>query len=138
MSVPVGQALRELLLADAGVVALVVGRISPGPLRGPEEPLPVLPAVTYQRAGSTRGEHFTGRSHPTQIRMQVDCWALDHDAAEDVFDAVRLALDMKVSAAHDIQKVAIIDGSDQYLPEPEVKLARFTCDYHVWIAEAVA
>ena len=138
MSVPVGQALRELLLADAGVVALVVDRVGPAPLRGPEEPVPTLPAITYQRMGSTRPRHFSGRSHPTATRMQVDCWALNHDTAEIVFDAVRLALDMMASAAHDIQLMEIVDGSDQFLPEPEVKLARFTADYMINHAEAVA
>jgi hypothetical protein len=133
----IGVAIRELLQADSDVTALVGGRIGPAPLRGPGEPKITLPAITYQRLGSTRPQHFEGRSHPTATRIQVDCWADDHDEAETVFDAVRVALDMKTSVfEHQIQKIQIVDGSDQFIPEPDTELYRFTADYLVHHAEA--
>ena len=131
----IGVSIRELLQADADVVALVGTRVGPAPLRGPGEPAVTLPAITYQRLGSSRGRTFEGRSHPTKTRVQVDCWADDHDAAEAVFDAVRVALDMKVSAPHHIQIIEIVDGSDQFIPEVDTELSRFTADYMVAHAE---
>lgn len=133
--VPIGIAIRQLLQADADVTALTSGRIKPAPLRAPGEPVPTIPTITYQRMGSVRGKTFAGRSHPTRTRIQIDCWATDHDAAEAVFDAVRVALDMAVSSANNIQKIEIVDGSDEFLSEEDVELSRFTADYFVFHAE---
>jgi hypothetical protein len=132
----IGVIVRELLQADADVVALVAGRIRPAPLRGPGEPAATLPAITYQRLGSTRRRTFEGRSSPTETRLQVDCWAEDHDAAEAVFDAARRALDMRTSPADGVQLVTIVDGSDQFIPEPDPELYRFTADYLIAHTEA--
>lgn len=131
-TMPVGRAIRELLQADADVVALVSGRVGPAPLRGPDEPKVTTPAVTYQRLGSTRLRNMEGRSGPTTTTVQVDCWATDHDTAEDVFEAVRRCLDMKVSKIpHGVALIELVDGSDQFLPEPDTELSRFTADFQV-------
>ncbi len=124
-------ALRTKLLADATVAALIADRIEPEPLAQGS----ILPAITYRRISATRGETFDGPSGLTWPRIQLDLWALSHDTARALFDAVRVAVNGKafISSGVVVQKAQVISDQDFY--EPDVKLHRVSADLMVWHEE---
>jgi hypothetical protein len=78
------------LLSDASIAGYVSARIWPDTM----PPNAVLPAVTYQRIATTRPAYaHNGPSGYVVARLQIDCWALDRNGANDVGDAVRKNLD---------------------------------------------
>ena len=83
-------ALRSVLLAAAGVSALVDVRISPQPMPQGE----TLPCVTLKRiSDQPLARSQRGPSGLRQARIQVDAWGVTLSAAQAVADAIEEVLD---------------------------------------------
>jgi hypothetical protein len=80
--------LRALLLADAGVAAVVGTRVAWG-YRPQGSP---LPAVVLHIVGGTKAYHLSGESGPLQPRVQVNCLAESYLSALGVCRSVAAAL----------------------------------------------
>lgn len=83
------EALKGLLVANAGINAVVAGRVYP--VTHPQGAS--LPAVVYRRVSGQRvGQHVTasGLAHP---RFQFECIATTYAAAKGLANLVRVALD---------------------------------------------
>jgi len=82
----VEQSLQTILIA-AGTTA--VDRIYPLVL----PPDVTLPAIAYTRISSPRLHCLTGFSHYARPRFQFTAWALTYEAAKDLANEIRVALD---------------------------------------------
>jgi hypothetical protein len=121
-------AIRDQLVSDLVVAALVVDRVSPAPLPEGSE----MPAVTYQRISRLTPITHDGLRGPSRARVQVDSWAEVYTETKVLAKAVEDALlRMRgLVAGHHVQGVFF--DSDQDLYEPDVKLHRVRADYFVW------
>lgn len=130
-------ALRAAILSDAAVVALVGDRVARASPVGLEQN-PVLPIIGFQRYATIRREGLDGANGLAEVAFLVDFWARTGDAARDLFDAVRLAINCKrfIVAGEEVQKIQI--RTDRDLPEPGVELFRVQADVRLWHTEARA
>ena len=81
--------LRTLLLANAGVSALIGTRLRPLRLQDNE----TLPATTYQRVVTTPWNAMSGAHDAAGTLMQLDSYAEEYADAEAVSEAIQTALD---------------------------------------------
>lgn len=89
MILDIRTALRNFLLADSGIAAIVVDRIRP--VRMPQGVKDAT--IVYLRISGT-GDHIM--SGPTRIarpRFQIDCWAQTPAIANSLADLVKERLD---------------------------------------------
>jgi len=86
-------ALRTLLLADAGVAALVATRITADRIAQDA----VRPFVVYARSASTPVVTIDGTHLRTQASMEVQCWADNRLEADALGDAVTAAVRGEIS-----------------------------------------
>jgi hypothetical protein len=86
MSIEAG--LRAVLTGDAGVAALVGGRIYP--LRLPAKP--IWPAIRYARVSTVLDRTVDGSLGRKVARFQIDCWDETPDGADTLARAVEAAL----------------------------------------------
>jgi hypothetical protein len=103
--------LRSALIADAGVAALVAGRVYPVQL-----PQGVtLPAVRYQRVSNSEQ---LGSSVLRETRYQFDAWAVSHVGATSLAEAVKaLWEDWRGDAA--VKWARVANELDDYDPETD-------------------
>jgi len=80
--------LYAWLAADAGVAALVAGRIYPDVI----PPDVALPAIAYARLSTEPVTTVHGAMPAQFVNLQVQCWAATRTSAEAVADAVQAAL----------------------------------------------
>jgi hypothetical protein len=113
------QPIRQALLADAQVVALVSDRVMPltKPQAGSD------PSITFQLVDLTPETHLQGHADLDGARVQVEYWANSYDTAKDLADKGRSAI-----AAAD--RVLVFETRDY---DFEVKLYRFAQDFLVWV-----
>lgn len=83
------EALRALLVADAGVSAQVGTRIYWGRRSQSSSD---LPAVVLEKVSAPRDYHYTGPSNLIESRVQVDCFGETYGAAKTSARAVISAL----------------------------------------------
>ena len=83
------EALRALLVADAGVSAQVGTRIYWGRR---SQSTSVLPAVVLEKVSAPRDYHYTGPSNLIESRVQVDCFGETYAQAKTSARAVISAL----------------------------------------------
>lgn len=81
--------LRALLLADAGIAAVVGPRVD-WTARPEGDPLPAI--VLHQVTGAPLSQTLDGPSAAQVARVQVDCWAVDFGTAKRLSRAVLAAL----------------------------------------------
>lgn len=130
------RALRDRLVADATVAALIGTRIYP-PGELPQEPR--LPALVYQRISMTDGLAQDGTTGPQRPRIQLDAYARTQREVESVQDAIREAVHGQTWAAGDGSQVmlGVLDNSRdlpadwEASPEPSVRLKRRSADYFI-------
>lgn len=135
------RALRERLLADATVAALVEARVYPA---GELPQAPTLPAITYQLISDVDGVTQDGATGLRRPRVQLDQYALTYLQLDDLSEAVRDALHGKAWVASDGTVVMLTTrDSEQDLPidpdvnlAPSVKLRRRRADYFVHFKQA--
>jgi hypothetical protein len=85
----IGAAIRSILVADATVATLASKRIS-------SDYLPQgwkLPAIVYFVIDVTPNESLTAIANMSRARMQIDCYGGSRGDANQLSDAVRLALE---------------------------------------------
>lgn len=110
--------VRDVLVADAGVTALVSTRISPSPLVQDI----TLPAVGLQRISHVPQNTLRMDGDLDANRVQLDAWATTYAQSRDVAAACRAALQ---TAGHQLEL-----ESDDY--DPEAKLYRVIQDWSIW------
>jgi hypothetical protein len=110
--------VRDLLVADPLVTALVAARISPL-LRAQGE---TLPCVTLTLVAVTPMNHLNGAPSLDQNRIQVDAWAETYASARAVAYACREALETA--------GLAMESAFDTF--EPDVDEYRVTQDFYYW------
>ncbi len=130
-------ALRNRLIADATVVALIGTRIYPRRL--PQNPQ--LPAVTYSRVRGTSVTGHTGPSGYAAARLQFDSWAVTDLAARNLSGALKLRLNGFKGFVSGVTFHHVLFDSDQDLDE-DVPVAngtrglyRNSAEYQVAFAE---
>lgn len=131
------EAVRRILVDDAGVGAIAENRIYPQILKRKTP----LPAITWQRISGVRLRGLDGTDALAQPRIQINCWAESYSDASDLEDAVRAAL---VDYTGTVLSVVIADielESDGDLFEPAVsskETRRFgrRMDFIVWHEES--
>jgi hypothetical protein len=110
--------VRDILVADAGVTALVGARISPV-LRAQNE---TLPCITLTVVSVVPANHLNGAPSLDANRVQVDSYATTYDGVRSLAAAVRAALE-----AADLVMEGEFDGF-----EPDVDEYRVTQDFYYW------
>jgi hypothetical protein len=81
--------VRDLLVADSAVTALVGARVSPQF----KDQAEALPCVTLVLVSVVPQNHLGGAPTLDQNQVQVDSWAATYAAARGVADACRAALE---------------------------------------------
>lgn len=111
----------DILLADAGVAAIVGTRIDPVVVRQTTS----FPSVIYRRLpGGERTYSLAGRGGMTTVTVALYGWATDYATARSLANAIRDALDAYTSSASDgIQVASVTDGADEWIDE----LGAFGC-----------
>lgn len=77
----------------------------------------ILPFVVYKRANIVREPHLAGPMHQPVVSLQVASWALHYDAARELADEVRLALDGRVGTLSGvtISDIRLVSETDDFL-----------------------
>lgn len=78
---------------------------------------PDFPFVVYKRANISRDQTLNGPLYRPNVSLQIASWALTHDAARELGDEVRLALDGRIGDVlgcriHDMR---LVSETDDYL-----------------------
>jgi hypothetical protein len=121
------------LTGDAGVSALVAGRVYP--LLLPQSP--TLPALVYQRISTNPlGATHDGANHMTRVRMQIRCHGATLLAAKQVADAVRGALDGFAGTMGDVTVQSCLRADESDDDEPDVEAYSVRADYMIVFDEA--
>jgi len=124
-------AIRDLLLANNAVKAIVGTRVYPGKL--PQRP--ELPAIRYFRVSGGRPVSHSGGSGLDGARVQFDCLAGTYQAAKALGSALRAVLQGYKGTVGSvvIQACFFMDDSDDYGPESETW--RYRADFRIWSEE---
>lgn len=110
--------VRDVLVADSGVTALVGTRISPSPLVQDV----TMPSVGLQRIAHVPQNTLRTDGNLDANRVQLDAWATTYAQSRDVATACRAALQ---TAGHQLEL-----ESDDF--DPEAKLYRVIQDWSIW------
>lgn len=110
----IGILLRNQLVADSGVAALVVGRIYP--LQLPQTP--TYPAISYQRISNT-GQN--GSTTLRESRWQINCWAATYAGAVSLAEAAKSAMEehSDTTETPGIKFSRVVNEIDDFDPETE-------------------
>lgn len=128
--------MRTRLLAHSGVSALV----SPG-TRVWYSYLPVdptLPAISLQEISAVPEGVMGDDAGIVDGAIQVDAWAESRDAAKELGEQVRDALQRWVGTANSSTLTFVGMNSGGVRFEPEGRIWRHRQDFRVWFTEAVA
>lgn len=133
------EAIKSLLVNDAGVNAIIGGRVHPQKL--PQQP--VLPAISFQRITTDRVRSHDGPSGLAAPTFQFNCWASDTESksgyqqAKDLVNALRLLIDgfRGVSQGVNIRAVFVEDDRDDQ--DEDRVFERIMLDAVIWHEEAV-
>lgn len=85
----IGNAISKKLLATVAITDVCSTRITPDVLPKNQ----TLPAITYSIVSNIPEHHLGGRSELAQARVQLDVYAGTRDAANELGELVRLAID---------------------------------------------
>lgn len=137
--ITIEEGLAAFLVANAGVNALISGRVYPNKL--PQDV--TLPAITYQRIDSPRihAHDSSGATGTARPRMQIDCWAggsEPYKSAKAISDAVRAALDGYRGTFGTVNPVTVQSAliqNERWNDQADAGVGRMTCDYIIWHLE---
>jgi hypothetical protein len=126
------ETLRSVLVADAGLSALVGERI----IWGARPQGELLPCLVLHRVTGARDYHMTGRSGLVDSLVQADCWAETWLAAKDVSRALLEALDGLTLSP--FQKAFVTSERDTFETDDQGRsFYRTMLEFRVWHADAV-
>lgn len=76
-----------------------------------------LPFCVYKRNNITREAAFVGPLYQPVVSLQIASWALYYDAARELADEVRLALDGRIGTLSGvtISDIRLVSETDDYL-----------------------
>jgi hypothetical protein len=76
-----------------------------------------FPFLVYKRANGARESTLSGPLYLPMVSIQVASWALTHDAARELADDVRLALDGRTGtlAGVTIEDMRLVSETDDFL-----------------------
>jgi hypothetical protein len=76
-----------------------------------------FPFLVYKRANVSRESTLSGPLYIPMVSIQIASWALTHDAARELADDVRLALDGRTGtlAGVTIEDMRLVSETDDYL-----------------------
>lgn len=115
----IGATIRTLTLADSSVAALVNTRMfSDVP---PEQV--AMPVIVYTVIDTLPNEHLAGIVNASRARIQIDCLADTRLQANQLADAVRLALEKKHRGDQNgqfIHEISLASGEQYAFLRPEV------------------
>jgi len=134
--ITIEEGLQAFLAANAGLVALISGRVY-------HRALPqgvVLPALTWQRISTPRlAAHdtsgSTGTAHP---RFQFDAWATTYASAKAITDALRAALNGykgTMGALNPVTVQGALVDNERENSDPDTGLEWISSDYIIWHEE---
>ena len=113
-----GAAVRNILVSNAAITALIASRIYPLilPQGSP------FPAVTYNIVSNNPLHCKNGAASQDEIRLSLNIWSRKYEEAEAIAEASRNALDnyAGISKGQTINKIQIINEVDLYEEEPNV------------------
>lgn len=128
--------LVELLTSNAGINAIVAGRVFPVVLRQGE----TRDSIVYNRITEFESLHMTAPTGLVSARFQIDACSVSHDAAQLLADLVkeqlggfsgRIEYDPPSASNHvDVQLIELINGRDDF--DNVAKLYRMSRDYFIW------
>lgn len=124
-------ALRNFIISDTAVAALVGSRMYPGRL--PQAA--TFPAITYSTVSVVRGHNMQGPEGMPFTRLQLDMWGESFSDARAVAEAVRLRLDGFAGDIGSPPSVTIVgafyetERTEGFEPEPD--LYRISVDYQI-------
>lgn len=121
------EALKSVLTNDAGVAALVTGRIYPLVL--PQKP--TYPAMTYQTVAGAPDMTLTGESGLVKDLFQVDAYGATYAAVKGLARAIRTALNGKQFTVSTVQISSIVMKSSRDLSEPDINIFRVSMDFSI-------
>jgi len=77
----------------------------------------VLPFCVYKRNNITRDSSLVGPLYQPVVHLQIASWALYYDAARELADEVRIALDGRTGtlAGSTISDIRLVSETDDYL-----------------------
>lgn len=116
------EAIYSLLTNDAGVSALVSGRVYP--LGLPQNA--VQPCVSYSVSEEAEDETFDGQGGVSQADILIDCWATTYDEAQAVAQAVKSALQNNTGLVAGVNIQRLILERSLSVIEDDVDLYRTT------------
>jgi hypothetical protein len=120
--------LRTFLMADADVLAAASTRIYPTAL--PQKPS--FPAATYNVISATRSPTMQHGDVLPSKRLQIDAWGSSFADAQELGEAIRVALDGYRGDMGDTTVAAIFADTERTSYESEPKLYRVSRDYFIW------
>ena len=133
-------ALRAFLLADADIAA-AVGSSRVFPVVLPQEQNGQT-SIVYTRISGRGDHHMQGPSGLDRVRVQVDAWAVEPDAADELARAVKARLDgylgpMPMDGSPPVevtvQGVFLDSARDDY--DSNAKMHRVSQDFMIWFEE---
>ena len=135
-------AVRTRLAAVSAVYSLVGGTTRPRiyPLKLPQNP--EFPAVTYQIISGRPEYHIDGVAGVAEIRLQVDCWAVDKDSTSGyessraLAEAVRGALSAYSGTVGDVVIQSCFLENRRTLYEDGAEIYRESLDFAVAYTES--
>jgi hypothetical protein len=122
-------ALRAVLIANAGVTALVGTRVYVGIL--PQDP--TYPALTIQPVGYNADNHLTDAGDLQWDRLQIDAWGETYAATHQLYKAAIDAINGNdfSGTGYRIGSVTVQVGGG-YRYEESVKIHRRHFDVGIW------
>lgn len=127
-----GQYLRALLTADAGVAARAAERVYTEVL--PQAP--VVPAVVFTEVAGDDDVALDGPTGASSRRVQVDSWAKTRAEATSLGLAVKAALADHTGAAAGFGVEGAFLLSERWDFDAETSLYRTSQDYEIWTSGA--
>lgn len=120
-------AVRGILAADSGVLALVGSRVHAGPL--PQGG--AYPAVNMYLITHDPDNHLNGPGNLPHERIQINAWGSTYAAADGLIKAVDNAINAKSfsGTGYTCSIEGLIGGSYQF--EPTVNVHRLSLDYGI-------
>ena len=102
-----------------------------------------FPYVTFRRTGRAHERHLTGGSGLAQATLEIDCWALSDEDADDVHEAIRAGMDNYRGTMGSVLVVrnCVLENDDAEVEPPldasQVAIHRVSMTFTIWHAESV-
>lgn len=74
-----------------------------------------LPAITYRRQRTQRGQTMKGSIGQASPVFRVNCWSVDHDQADGVVEALLAFQNWRPPAGFWVRRVEVVDQGDEYV-----------------------